>query len=150
MSHTNTQENTSTNHVLPSRQQPLFYSPPPRPTLASPFPYLIPLPLLLFLSFIPFLCTVRRREEERDGGRNGVKEGDLLLAFRWFHMKSQSTHLGCRHWRPTKSHLLPLNIPELAFNCVYGPGMHQCRHRHICEQMRLSTCTYRCAQIYKH
>ena len=68
---------------------------------------------------------MRCREEERDGGRDGVKERDLLLAFRWFHMKSQSTHLGCRHWRPTVSHLLPLSVPELAFNCLYSPDMHK-------------------------
>lgn len=54
---------------------------------------------------------MRCREEARYGGRDKGKERGLLLAFRWFHMKSPGAHLGCRHRRPT-SHLLPLGLPE--------------------------------------
>lgn len=111
LSHTNTQKSTSITHVLPTCHHPPQVPPlHPHPLTSSPF---LP-PLLLFLSFLPFLlyCEMHR-------GREGPGEGwrGLLLAFRWFHMKSQSTHLGCRHWRPAVSHLLPLSIPELAFNC---------------------------------
>ncbi len=93
---------------------------PPPSTLSHPC---IPIPLphppsSAALSFISFLCAVRCREEESYRGRDGGKERDLLLAFRWFHMKSQSTHLDCRHWRPTASRLLPPSIPEVAFNCL--------------------------------
>lgn len=97
----------------------------PHPLTSSPFP------LLLFHS-LRFLCTMRCREEEKDGGRDKGKERGLLLAFRWLHMKSQSTHLGCRHRRPT-SHLLPLSIPQLASSFPCAAQACTDRDRHICE-----------------
>lgn len=63
-------------------------------TLLSSYCYLIPLPLMSFYSFLSFVLW--HMERKRRGGREG-KEGDLLLAFRCYHMKRQSTHLGCRH-----------------------------------------------------
>lgn len=106
-------------HPLPTHTH--TCTPPPDSIHPGPHPCVhIPLPHLLSsaaLSFITSLCTVRCREEERDGGRDKRKERGLLSAFRWFHMKSQSTHLGCRRRRPA-SHLLPPSTPELALGCL--------------------------------
>lgn len=72
------------------------------------------------------------------GGRDKGKERGLLLAFRWFHMKSQRTHLGCRHQRPA-SHLLPLGPPEFAFGCPCTAQACTDRDRHICEHILVET-----------
>ena len=106
----------------PSCFPPLFQS------LAPPL-HLHPLTSSFFFCCCSFfhssLSFVLWDAERKTGGGGEGKERGLLLAFRWFHMKSQSTHLGCRHWRPTASHLLPLSIPELAFNCLNSLGMHK-------------------------
>lgn len=131
--------NTST-LFCPCTAPPLLHSPGgapplrPHPLTSSPFP------LLLFHS-LRFLCTVRCREEERDWGRDKGKERGLLLAFRWLHMKSQSTHLGCRHRRPT-SHLLPLSTPQLALGCPCAAQACTDRDRHSCECILLEPHEY--------
>lgn len=114
-------------------EHPLFsIHPGPHPCVHIPLPHLLS---SAALSFIIFLCTVRCRKEERDGGRDKGKERGLLLAFRWFHMKSQGIHLGCRHRRPA-SHLLPLGLPELAFGCPFTAQACTDKDRHICEHIR--------------
>lgn len=115
-------------------QHPLFsIHPGPHPCIHIPLPHLLS---SAALSFITFLCTVRCREEERDGGRDKGKERGLLLAFRWFHMKSQGTHLGCRHRWPA-SHLLPLGLPWLEFGCPCTARACTDKDRHICELILL-------------
>lgn len=70
------------------------------------------------------------------GGRDKGKERGLLLAFRWFHMKSQGTHLDCRHRRPA-SHLLPLGLPGLAFGCPRAAQACTDKDGPICERILL-------------
>lgn len=71
-----------------------------------PLPALTSSPFLChsFILSSPLYCEMWR-------GREGRGRRCLLLAFRWFHMKSHRTHLGCRQWQPKASQLLPLSIP---------------------------------------
>lgn len=72
------------------------------------------------------------------GGRDKRKERGLLLAFRWFHIKSQGTHLGCRHRRPA-SHLLPLGLPEGALGCPCRARACAGKDGHISERILSET-----------
>lgn len=115
----------NTAEKVPHTQHPplsIHAAPPlhPHPLTSSPLPPLAP----SFIHFFALYCDMWR-----GGGVGEGIGGVLLLTFRWFHMKSQSTHLGCRHWRPMASRLLPLSIPELAFNCLCAAWA--CKHSHM-------------------
>lgn len=96
-------------HAAPLLLLSIHPAPPlhPHPLTSSPF-----LRCSFFHSFLSFVLWDAGRKRGKGRGR------DLLLAFRWFHMKSLSTHLGCRHRRPLASHLLPLSRTEFDFNCL--------------------------------
>lgn len=116
-----------------AQHPPLFHSPGapplhPHPLTSSPFL------CCSFIHYFPLYCEMQRGREGWWGDKG--KERGLLLTFRWLHMKSQGTHLGCRRRRPA-SHLLPLGLPQLAFGRPCTAQACTANDRHICEHILL-------------